>query len=85
MFENNVFYGNHEGLPAEPHAIRDTPPLIDAGSGDYRLVSLGGYQLREPAPQFAGKLIEANGGRDFFGNPVPQDTAPFIGVHQPRD
>jgi len=85
VFENNVFYGNHKGPPSDPHAIRDVPPLIDPGSGDYDLLSLGGYQLRESTPQFTGKLIENNGGRDFFGNPVRQDTAPFVGVHQPRD
>jgi len=85
VFENNVFLGNHAEPPADPHAIRGTPPLIDPGSGDYGSLSVGGYRLREPAPQFLGRIVENNGGRDFFGNPVPQDKPPFIGIHQPRE
>lgn len=44
-----------------------------------------GYQLREPARQFLGRLIENNAGQDFFGNPLPQDKSPFVGVHQPPE
>jgi hypothetical protein len=82
VFESNVFYGNHKEPPADPHAIRDKPPWIDPGSGDHGLESVGGYQLREPLPQFRGRAVENNGGRDFFGNPLPQDAPLFIGVHQ---
>ncbi|MBN1506920.1 MAG: right-handed parallel beta-helix repeat-containing protein [Sedimentisphaerales bacterium] len=85
VFESNVFYGDHKEPPADPRAIREAPPLLDPGGGDHGLWSVGGYQLREPAPQFVGRLIENNGGRDYFGNPVPKDTPPFVGIHQPRD
>jgi hypothetical protein len=32
----------------------------------------------------AGKVIEDNGGRDFFGNEVSADRRPSIGVHEPK-
>lgn len=83
IFVNNVFFGNHVEPPADAHAITDKPPLIDPGVADHGLDSLGGYQLREPPAQFKGRIVENNGGRDFFGNPVPAGESPFIGVHQP--
>jgi hypothetical protein len=84
VFENNVFYGRHQNPPTDPRAILDRPPLIDPGSGDYGLDSTGGYQLREPLVQFLGRAIEDNGGRDFFGTPLPQNAPLFVGVHQPH-
>jgi hypothetical protein len=84
VFENNVFYGSHEQPPADPHAVTSKPPLLDPGSGTNGRESLGGYMLRQSAEEPKGRIVENNGGRDFFGNPVPEDQPPFCGVHQPR-
>jgi Right handed beta helix region len=70
VFENNVFFGKHEGRPHDPGARLDQPPLVNPGSGLNGFDSLGGYKLRAGAPFARGGLVPNNGGRDFFGNPV---------------
>jgi hypothetical protein len=69
-----------------------TPPSGDsrARTGDPRLVAPGtatglsdtrGYRLRAGSPALrAGVPVAGDGGRDFFGNPIP-DTAPNIGAY----
>ncbi|MDY0170806.1 MAG: hypothetical protein RBS80_29965 [Thermoguttaceae bacterium] len=57
------------------------PRLAAPGSGAGR-DSLAGYQLLPGSPLIgAGALIEGNGGRDFWGNPVSDSLAPDIGAH----
>lgn len=82
VFANNVFYGRHVGPPEDPHAITGKPPLVRPGSGANGLESLRGYQLRDTSGFPLGRIVEKNGGRDFFGNPVPPDRPPTIGAHQ---
>jgi hypothetical protein len=84
VFEKNVFCGSHNQPPADPHAVTSRPPLVDPGSGTHGRESLGGYLLREPTEELKGRVVENNGGRDFFGNPVPENQPPVCGVHQPR-
>jgi hypothetical protein len=83
VFENNVFYGDHQKPPADPGAIFTKPPLANPGSGGDGLNSLTGYQLTNPAGFDQGKIMPNNGGRDFFGNPVPADKPPCLGAYQP--
>jgi len=46
-----------------------------------RLPDLKAYKLQPDSPCLkAGTPIENNGGRDFWGNPVPQDDRPTIGA-----
>ena len=49
MFENNVFFGKHQGRPHDPGARLDKPPLLNPGGGASGLHSLGGYKLRPGA------------------------------------
>jgi len=84
-FSNNVFFGNHEGPPADPGAIGSDPMLVQPGGGGDGLASLDGYKLRPGSPCIgAGLPIANSGGRDFWGNPVPTRAKPDIGAHQRR-
>lgn len=79
-FENNVFFGNHVAPPEDPHAITNRPPLRAPGTGTDGLDSLAGYRLQPGADFARGRFIQSNGGRDFFGNALPVDRPPRIGV-----
>jgi hypothetical protein len=57
--------------------------LVNPGSGQNGLDTLGGYRLKEGSPCIAaGKAIEESGVLDFWGNRLKGAT-PSIGVHQP--
>jgi hypothetical protein len=46
--------------------------LEDPGNAGMGLNTLAGYHLRPASPAInSGKVIEHNGGRDFFGTVVP--------------
>jgi len=80
VFENNLFLGNHEGLPAgitrSSTAIRFAGPLEPTPG----LNSLAAFRPQPGTPWPRGRVIEKNGGRDFFGRPVPAGRAPAIGA-----
>jgi hypothetical protein len=80
VFANNVFYGRHIKPPADSRAITNCPPLIKPGSGGNGLVTLSGYQFPARAAFPSGEVVTNNGGRDFFGKPVPSDLPPGIGA-----
>ena len=82
-FANNVFFGDFSEIPASTGTLTNQPPLIDAGSGGDGFDTLGGYKLRADSPPLTGVIVPNNGGRDFFGNPVPVDRLPSIGAFQP--
>ena len=84
VFENNVFYGTHQNPPVDSHAITNQPALVNPGSGAAGLDSLKGYQLRNVAACQPGRSVPENGGRDFFGTPVPAEQPPCIGAAQLR-
>ena len=61
------------------------PLLVEAGSvpeiKPEDLAKLAAYQLREGSPCLgAGIPVEDNGGRDFWGNGLPDDEKPSIGA-----
>ena len=63
--------------------MRMDPLLKAPGTGKDGFESVYGYQLRDGSPCIgAGVRIEDNGGRDFWGNPVPPDTNPSIGAYE---
>lgn len=70
---HNVFFGHHpESEPDDPHKITTDPMLVDPGSGNLGLDTLGGYQLKPGSPCIdSGLFIKKHGGRDFWGYPVP--------------
>src|ERR1035437_2808670 len=82
VFESNVFFGNHRNRPDDSSAITNKPPLTNPGSGSSGFDSLAGYQLRGASDFPRGRIVPNNGGRDFFGRPVPQDRPPCIGVSE---
>jgi len=83
IFENNVFYGNHKNPPKDNKAITEDPLLVNLGSGLEGFDSLRGYKLKDGSPCInQGKIIQNNGGLDFWGNPVPNGEAPDIGAYQ---
>ena len=82
VFEHNFFYGAHENPPADAHAITNHPALTHPGGGGAGLDSLTGYKLRDAAGCLPGRVVPENGGRDFFGTPVPADQPPCIGAAQ---
>ncbi|MCY3024343.1 MAG: right-handed parallel beta-helix repeat-containing protein [Planctomycetota bacterium] len=49
-----------------------------------KLAAMAFYRLREGSPCLgAGAAIKDNGGRDLFGNPVPDAKRPSMGAHEP--
>lgn len=84
VFDYNLFYGQRaSGEPQDPHELPEDPLLISPGSGGSGLDAAGGYQLQAGSPAIAsGMIIADNGGKDFWGNPIPQDAAPDRGAHQ---
>jgi hypothetical protein len=81
-FQSNVFYGAHAGLPGDARATSRRPPLLAPGSGGQGLKSLLGYTLGADANFPRGQIVTDNGGRDFFGHPVPENQPPSIGACQ---
>lgn len=82
IFENNVFYGTHQKRPADAFVITNRPTLVKPGSGGAGFESLKGYQLRDAAACTPGRILADNGGRDFFGQPVPANEPPCVGAVQ---
>ena len=82
VFENNLFAGKHEGLP-KGVVVSPVPEFFSGlkpAPGFDSVKSLkppGGAELPR------GILIKNNGGRDFFGRPVPSDRPPAIGAIEP--
>ncbi len=82
VFENNVYFGNHRNRPEDAGAITSQPPLARPGSGAGGFETLLGYRLRAGVNPPRGRVIPNNGGRDFFGQPVPADRPPCIGASE---
>jgi len=79
VFESNLFCGSHVGLPAGV-ALSSAPQLAAAVKPALGLGSLQGCRPADARTFPRGILIKDNGGRDFFGNPVPTDRPPAIGA-----
>ncbi len=78
VFDHNAYRGAIANRPADPHAVLADPQLASPGS-----VSLRGYALRPGSPlRRAGQVIPNNGGRDFWGHPLPLAGPPDIGASQ---
>jgi hypothetical protein len=82
VLEHNVFHGRHEPLPPDAQAVTEKPPLTNPGGGRHGLDSCAAYKLQPDSQPPLGRIIPSQGGRDFFGNPVPGGRAPCIGAHQ---
>jgi Right handed beta helix region len=85
VFESNVYYGN-VAPPADPHAITTDPRLDAPGTDGYGFSALAGYQLHPGSPAIGtGKMIQANGGKDFGGRKVPSCGKTDRGAWQAND
>jgi len=84
VFESNIFYGQHSQPPTDARGLTNQPALLKPGSGSNGVDSLAGYQLRDAGACLPGRIVPENGGRDFFGNPVPSERPPCIGAAQSR-
>jgi hypothetical protein len=83
VFEHNLFFGNHVDRPTDEHALTVDPQLEAPGEGTDGMATVAGYRLRDTSPcRGAGCIVPANGGRDFWGGPLPEQTPPDIGAHQ---
>jgi hypothetical protein len=69
--DSNVYYGKLAAA-SDSHGLVSDPQIMSPGSGVLGRESLAGYRLRANSPaREGGKLLEANGGHDFWGNQVP--------------
>jgi hypothetical protein len=84
VFKNNVFYGKIEGLPNQESLLSSDPMFKGLlGGGVNGFESLGVFMLQKNSPYIEKAMpIPNNGGRDFFGNPVPENGPFSIGVHE---
>ncbi len=82
-WDYNVFYGEHpETEPNDPHKITDDPMLVNSGGGGIGINSVDGYKLEPNSPCIdSGMVIENNGGKDYFGNPLYKGK-PDRGAHE---
>ncbi|GBG09202.1 hypothetical protein PAT3040_03842 [Paenibacillus agaridevorans] len=93
VFDTNIFYG---GEPPAATADADIsivnsiiadPKFVNPGSGGSMIDfndpdRLAGYRLQSNSPAInAGLVIEDNGGKDFWGNPL-YTGQPDIGAHE---
>lgn len=66
----------------DPNPVVASAGFVDPGTAT-SIDDATGYELLTGSPAIgAGVVVADNGGRDFFGNPVPSDGAPNIGAYQ---
>ena len=75
-YDTNLYYG-FDDLPNDANKVEGDPKFVNPGQGgtatlgDMAIDTLDGYKLQADSPAIdAGKTIEDNGGRDYFGNPI---------------
>src|SRR5690606_15432673 len=83
-YSNNLFYGFHpKGEPEDPAKLTSDPLFVDPGAGSIGLNMLDGYKLKKQSPAIeSGKLIHDNGGKDFYGNKVDDESKPNRGIYE---
>ncbi|MES2276171.1 MAG: hypothetical protein V4592_09120 [Bacteroidota bacterium] len=78
----NLFYGQHPATePHDGYKLTADPLFAKPGNGATGLNTLNGYRVKTGSSVIkAGKMIPANGGRDYFGNLVSSTANPNIGA-----
>jgi hypothetical protein len=79
VFDSNLFAGRHEGLP-DGCSVSPAPLFAGPLKPAPGFAALKVFRPANAATFPRGRVIENNGGRDFFGNPVPGDRSPAIGA-----
>ena len=82
LFDHNIFFGNHISPPTDAHAIKSKPALVNPGGGADGFDSLSAYRWVQYKAIPRGKFIPDHGPQDFFGDRLPTDSAPCIGVQE---
>jgi len=77
VFDYNVYYGNHPlSEPSDAHKLTSNPMLVNPGSGGTGRTTVDGYKIQAGSPCIdSGKTISNNGGKDYWGTTVPQNSA----------
>ena len=84
LLSHNLYYN---AAPLGEHPITTDPKFIDPGQAPTNIDMtdsnrLSGYQLQNSSPCIkAGLVIQENGGKDFWGNPIGTDKM-NIGAHE---
>lgn len=79
-FERNLFFGSGQ-ITHDAMKILADPRVSAPGVGGMGLRSVDGYKLRAGSPALnSGVFVPENGGRDFWGNRVPDLAPPGIGA-----
>jgi hypothetical protein len=82
QFRNNAFSGTIANRPDDAHPILTDPNFVNAGQARNGMKSAGDYRLKAGSPCIgAGVTVPLDGGRDFWGKPIPK-TSPNIGADQ---
>lgn len=80
-YSHNVYQNVAAGSPLGAHPFTGDPLLTAPGTAHSR-TDTAGYRLRTGSPALhTGTPVANNGGRDYFGNPVPSGS-PNIGAYQ---
>jgi hypothetical protein len=81
-FDHNVFYGQHDGRPADEGAVAQHPALVGPGTGAAGFGSLGGYRWAAGARSFTGTTQPDRGpSHDLFGTRLAPGEPVSPGVH----
>ena len=71
VFDSNTYFGNVPSAD-DKHGLSGDPMLESPGSGGYGIRTTTGYRLRKGSPAIdTGRLVDSDGGKDFFGSTVP--------------
>jgi len=82
--DKEMLNGRLVGLTGDPKLVLPGD-LRRLPTAPRQLANMRFYRLQTDSPCFrAGMIVRDNGTRDFFGNPVPSDLPPSLGVHEPR-
>lgn len=80
-FERNLYFGSGQATHDAKKILAD-PRLRAPGSGGAGLSSVDGYMLTAGSPALnVGLRVTGNGGRDYWGNPVSERSAPHLGAY----
>jgi len=76
--------GHFTGFTVDPKLVLPDD-LSELPKDPRQLKNMPFYRLQENSLCSVGTIIKDNGTNDFFGNPIPSNRRPSLGVHEPRD
>jgi hypothetical protein len=81
-WDNNLYFG-HSCPAMDTNPVSGDPKLVNAGTAAEGMDGANDYRIQKGSAALeAGKIIEKNGGKDFWGNNIPKSEQPSIGAHQ---